>query len=200
MFWAPLIAYFAGPREEEVLQLKASDFETIDRVPCFRIQQGEDQHLKNGSARRIVPIHPALIDLGLLEFVERRRQEGQEWLFPALERSAARGRLSGIFTKIFSNYRVAEGLYDPLRPFHSLRTDFNVNMKRAAVPLNTRKQLMGHLVADVTDVDYDPEGNPIDELYRCVAKIAFDISGIRRPFATALKAAPSGPRLRLVGA
>src|SRR5690606_1211558 len=131
---------------------------------------------------------------------ERRRRQGQDWLFPDQKRSAARNRLSGVFTKTFSAYRMAEGLYDPLRPFHSLRTDFNVVMKRAGVPLTPRKEWMGQLVPDVTEVDYDADGDPIAYLNDCVAKIEFDHSGIRRPFAPAADAATSAPRLRLVSA
>ena len=198
LFWAPLIAYLAGLREEEVLQLKTDDFETIDGIPCFRIQQGEGQHLKNENARRLVPVHPALISLGLLEMVERRRREGQAWLFPGLERSAARGRLSGLFTKVFMTYRLKEDLYDPLRPFHSLRHDCNVKMKREDVPLNRRKKILGHAVNDVTDVDYDSEGDPLHVLHESISKIRFDASGIRRPFAGSLESAAVGPRLRLV--
>lgn len=130
--------------------------------------------------------------------MERRRREGQRWLFPALERSAARGRFSGLFTKIFTSYRVEVGLYDPVRPFHSLRTDFNVEMKREHVPLNRRKKLMGHAVQDVTDVDYDPEGDPLKDLYDGICKIRFDTSAIRRPFAGTPKPSAVSPRRRLV--
>ncbi len=90
LFWAPPIARLGGLREEEILQLTTEDFDTVDGVPVFRIQQGDRQVLKSEAARRIVPIHRALIALGLLELVALRRRQGQRWLFPQVERSASR--------------------------------------------------------------------------------------------------------------
>ena len=41
--------------------------------------------LKNPATRRVVPVHPALVELGLAEFIESRRREGgdQALLFPS---------------------------------------------------------------------------------------------------------------------
>ncbi len=159
VFWPTLIAAHAGLRMEEALQLKTADFDTIDGIPVFRIQSGEGQHLKSAAAARIIPIHQNLLDLGLLRFVDERWAQGQEWLFPEIERCAAKGRLSGTFTKVFTHYRISEGVYDPLRDFHSLRTNVNVMLKRRQCPI--RKRLIGHELNDVTEEHYDPDGSPV---------------------------------------
>ncbi|CUH39542.1 hypothetical protein JSE7799_02269 [Jannaschia seosinensis] len=117
------------------------------------------------AAARIIPIHKTLLDLGLLRLVAHRKAQGQEWLFPEIERCAAKGRLSGTFTKTFTYYRIAEGVYDPLRDFHALRTNFNVMLKRRHCPLEIRKRLIGHELKDVTEEHYDPEGSPIVECH-----------------------------------
>jgi integrase len=197
LFWAPLIARLGGLREEEVLQLKTPDFDTVDGTPVFRIQQGEGQVLKSEAARRIVPLHRALIALGLLELVEQRRREGQEWLFPKIERSASRDRLTGTFTKTFTRYRIEIGVYDPNRDFHSLRQDFNVSLDNADVPLFVRKRLLGHEINDVTEVNYNAAGKSVAQLADYVNRIVFDISGIRSPFASGMRTAER-PRLALV--
>jgi integrase len=197
LFWAPLIARLAGLREEEVLQLKERDIDTEDGVPVFRIQQGEGQVLKSEAARRIVPIHRALIALGLLELVEQRRREGQDWLFPQVERSASRDRLTGIFTKTFTRYRIEVGVYDPNRDFHSLRQDFNVTLTDAGVDLPVRKLLMGHEFNDVTEKNYNAGGRNIHQLAEYVNRMRFDITGIRAPFASD-EPFPARSALRLV--
>jgi integrase len=197
LFWAPLIARLAGLREEEVLQLKEKDIDTEDGVPVFRIRQGEGQVLKSEAARRIVPIHRALLVLGFLELVAQRRRERQEWLFPQVERSASRDRLTGIFTKTFTRYRIEIGVYDPNRDFHSLRQDFNVSLTDADVPLFVRKRLMGHEINDVTEVNYNAAGTNVHKLAEYVDRIRFDISGIRAPFTSSLTL-PFGPALKLV--
>jgi len=182
VFWPTLIAAHSGLREEEVLQLRTEDFDTIKRIPILRIQCGEGQHIKGGTRYRIVPVHKNLIELGLLTHVEDCRRKGQEWLFPGIDRCAAKGRLSGTFTKTFGHYRIKEGIYDPRRDFHSLRTHFNVELKRAKCPLEIRKRLLGHKLRDVTEEHYDPEGSPIEEYKQWVDGLEIDISKVRSPY------------------
>lgn len=182
VFWPTLIAAHTGMRQEEALQLKADDFDTMKGVPIFRIQCGDGQHIKSGTRHRIVPIHKNLIELGLLKHVEECRRNGQEWLFPDIDRCAAKGRLSGTFTKTFGHYRIQEGVYDPRRDFHSLRTHFNVELKRAGCPLEIRKRLLGHKLRDITEEHYDPEGSPIEEYKEWVDGLEVDISSIRSPY------------------
>ncbi|SDX94446.1 tyrosine-type recombinase/integrase [Allgaiera indica] len=181
VFWPTLIAVHSGMREEEALQLKTDDFDTMKGIPIFRVQCGEGQHIKSGTRHRIVPIHKNLIELGLLKHVENCRRKGQEWLFPDIERCAAKGRLSGTFTKTFGHYRIKEGVYDPRRDFHSLRTHFNVELKRAKCPLEIRKRLLGHKLRDITEEHYDPEGSPIEEFREWADGIEIDISRVRSP-------------------
>lgn len=182
VFWPVLIAAHAGLRMEEVLQLKTDDFDTIDGIRVFRIQSGEGQHLKSPAAERIIPIHRNLLELGLWKMVEECRAKGQEWVFPNIARCAAKGRLSGTFTKVFTHYRITEGVYDPRRDFHSLRTHFNVTLKRRKCPLDIRKRLIGHELRDVTEEHYDPEGSPIEEINDWVQSIEIDISQIVSPW------------------
>lgn len=182
VFWPTLIAAHSGTRQEEALQLKTDDFDTMNGIPIFRIQCGEGQHIKSGTRHRIIPIHKNLLELGLLRYVEECRRKGQEWLFPEIERCAAKGRLSGTFTKTFGHYRITEGVYDPRRDFHSLRTHFNVQLKRAKCPLEIRKRLLGHKLRDITEEHYDPEGSPIEEYKEWVDGLEIDISNIRSPY------------------
>jgi integrase len=184
VFWPTLIAAHAGLRMEETLQLKTCDIDTVDGIAVFRIQSGEGQHLKSKAAKRIIPIHRNLIDLGFLIMVQEQRDRGQEWLFPDIERCAAKGKLSGTFTKVFTHYRIAEGVYDPRRDFHSLRTNFNVILKRQECPLDIRKRLIGHEMNDVTEEHYDPEGAPIAEFNKWVQMIDIDVSHIQSKWRT----------------
>ncbi len=182
VFWPTLISAHSAMREEEALQLRTDDFDTMKGIPIFRIQCGEGQHIKSGTRYRIVPVHKNLIELGLLKHVEECRRKGQEWLFPEIERCAAKGRLSGTFTKTFGHYRIKQGVYDPRRDFHSLRTHFNVELKRAKCPLEIRKRLLGHKLRDITEEHYDPEGSPIEEYKEWVDGLEIDISHIRSPY------------------
>jgi integrase len=199
VFWPTLIAAHTGLRMEETLQLKTCDIDTIDGIPVFRIQSGDGQHLKSEAANRIIPIHRNLIDLGFLSMVHEQRERIQEWLFPDIERCAAKNRLSGTFTKVFRHYRIKEGVYDPRRDFHSLRTNFNVILKRQDCPLHIRKRLMGHELRDVTEEHYDPEGAPIAEFNEWVQKIEIDVSHVRSPWRPSTKVEGNVVSLRARG-
>lgn len=55
-------------------------------IQCIRIEDSREwQNLKNASSRRILPIHPALLDMGLLHHIESVRASGADRLFPELE-------------------------------------------------------------------------------------------------------------------
>lgn len=92
LFWAPLLGLFAGLRLEEALQLGTDDFDTVDGVHVIKVQiSGAAQSRKSKAAKRGIPIHDTLLDLGILSLVELRRKAGQGRLFTYLERGQAKG-------------------------------------------------------------------------------------------------------------
>ncbi|WP_084312585.1 site-specific integrase [Pseudomonas jinjuensis] len=84
-FWLPLVAYFTGARTNEIAQLDTADIREIDGYPCFDIcpddpKVFEAKRVKTEEARQ-VPIHPRLIELGFLDYVESQREARQKKLF-----------------------------------------------------------------------------------------------------------------------
>jgi integrase len=143
LFWAPLLALFAGLRMEEALQLRADDFCTELGVPyiCVRITD-ENQRLKFVAAQRRVPVHRALLDLGLLDLVELRRAIGQGRIFTHLERGKNKEKIGDIFSKRFTHYRKRNDLYEAAKDFHGLRTDFQTRLLRPRVRWDTSNGLL----------------------------------------------------------
>ena len=96
-FWVPLVSLCHGCRVGEVLQLLASDLDEVDGVPVvsFReeVEDGENvltsagivRRLKTEATSRVVPLHPVLIERGILKFVSQRRdaQGASALLFPS---------------------------------------------------------------------------------------------------------------------
>jgi integrase len=96
-YWTPLICMYHGNRVGEVIQLVASDFTLRNEVHCLNIQEevaggqpeliaaGVKRSLKNVSTARGVPVHPQLIALGLLDFIQSRREAAgvNALLFPS---------------------------------------------------------------------------------------------------------------------
>lgn len=84
-FWLPLIGYFTGARTNEIAQLDTADIREIDGHPCFDFcpddpKAFEAKRVKTLEARQ-VPIHPKLIEIGLLDYVKDQRQAKQKKLF-----------------------------------------------------------------------------------------------------------------------
>jgi len=182
MFWAPLIALHAGLRSEEALQLALRDIQVVDGVPCFVLSQGPGQTLKSPAARRTVPVHRNLIELGFMVLVERLRKNGELRLFPYLERSANKKTYTENFSKRFTAYRRKHGLYDPQRDFHSFRTTFNVKLIETECLDSQRRYIVGHTDTDVGIRHYAPTGFSKALLQKRVDAVEIDITAIRRPF------------------
>ncbi|KPN91821.1 site-specific integrase [Pseudomonas nunensis] len=148
-YWLPLLGRFTGARLEELCQLHVADFITLQGVDCIRIDDGhESQKLKNSSSRRTLPIHPALIQLGLLEYVQIQRTPNSDRLFPELE--PVRGKLGHAPSKWFSRYRTKMGITDPKKTFHSFRHTMIDDLREAGVQDSLIKRIAGHEDSAVT--------------------------------------------------
>ncbi|MGO4908631.1 DUF6538 domain-containing protein [Pseudorhodobacter sp. W20_MBD10_FR17] len=81
-YWLPFLAAYGGARREELGQLLISDVITSGNIPYLNITDDDPlQKVKNKHSVRGVPIPPALIEMGFMEFVERRRKAGGRFLF-----------------------------------------------------------------------------------------------------------------------
>ncbi len=85
--------------------MRVRDFGTDDGVPFVAVQNElGSQSLKTINSLRRIPLHQALIDLGLPQLVELRREQGMSRLFPEMNRSKSKGTLSAIMSKRFGYY------------------------------------------------------------------------------------------------
>ncbi len=62
--------------------LLTKDVREVDGMCCFVVEPRADRPLKTASSRRVVPVHDALIRLGLLEWRDQQANGGL--LFPCL--------------------------------------------------------------------------------------------------------------------
>jgi integrase len=88
-FWLPLMAVLNGARLGDYAGLSVADIQTNEdaNVPVMVLRENTRQGrtLKTKSTARTVPLHPELIRIGFLRFVESRRSDGAEaWLFPLM--------------------------------------------------------------------------------------------------------------------
>ena len=85
-FWIPQIAAFTGARLNELAQLRVIDIKQEDGIWIFDItDEGEDTSLKTKESKRRIPIHPQLLELGILEYRDAAAAKGWEWLFQSIK-------------------------------------------------------------------------------------------------------------------
>ena len=181
LFWAPLIARHEGMRMEEILQLGPDDFGVDKGIPYLRIRHTIINGVKTLSSARMLPIHPQLIELGLLKLVELRRKAGHIRLFPSLNRGKVKGTFSANFSKAFGYYRRTNGCYWAGLDFHALRTTFHHDLLGDDKSDAIRCRIMGHTRTDEGDESYG-QNLGIEKLAERMKSVVVDISMIRRPF------------------
>ncbi|MEQ8042386.1 site-specific integrase [Xanthomonas hortorum] len=154
--WASLIGLYTGARASEVGQLLTADVVEDGGIPCVQISdEGEHQKVKTDVSLRTVPIHPDLLALGFLGWVEQARAKGQERLFPAAKADAKNGQGNWI-SKAFSRHLTEVGKNWPTakRGFHSLRKTLIQELQGAGVVSELRAQLVGHELDDEHHITY----------------------------------------------
>lgn len=154
--WASLIGLYTGARASEVGQLLIGDVLEDGGVPCIQISdEGEHQRVKTDVSLRTVPVHPDLVALGLLKWIEGLRAEGHARLFPGAKAEAKNGQGNWV-SKAFSRYLAEVGKNWPnaRRGFHSLRKTLIQELQGAGVVSELRAQIVGHELDDEHHATY----------------------------------------------
>lgn len=127
--WVPWLLAFTGARLEEVCQSLVRDIRESKDVWYLDINSDhETKSLKNAGSVRKVPLHPALIEEGFLDYVRTLPADGP--LFPDLSPDRF-GRRGGNGTKIIGRWVRASGITNPRKaPNHAWRHRFKGRMPR----------------------------------------------------------------------
>ncbi|MDH1696812.1 site-specific integrase [Pseudomonas sp. BO3-4] len=169
-YWLPLLGRATGARLEELCQLRVDDFIEQQGIQCIRIDDnGAGQNLKNASSRRVIPLHPSLLDMGLLQHIESVKATGADRVFPELE--AVRGKLGHAPSKWFGRYKTKQGVTDGRKTFHSFRHTLIDDLRDAGVQDSLIKRIAGHEDAAVTFSVYGSR-NPIRAMLEALSHIS----------------------------
>ncbi len=157
--WAALIGLYTVARASEVGQLLTKDVFEEDGTTCIRISnEGEHQKVKTEVSFRTVPLHPDLLEMGFLAWVQSKRDAAHARLFPAAKADAKNGRGNWI-TKAFSRHlaEIGKEWAPAKRGFHSLRKTFIQELQGAGVVSELRAQIVGHELDDEHHATYSRE-------------------------------------------
>ncbi len=144
-FWAPLIALLSGARVSEIAQLRPADVRLSDGHWVFDINDDAGKRLKNSGTARQIPVHPRLVELGLLELAKRRLASGATTLLPDQPKpvggDAGKQASKWMSEKLLPrlNLKTREGL-----GFHGFRHTLKSMLRTAGAPDTVSNAICGH--------------------------------------------------------
>jgi integrase len=110
-YWVPLIMLYSGARPSEIGQLMLADVrEEEGRWIMHITTEGDgEKRTKTKGSMRVVPLHPMLIKLGLIDYHAAQIAAGETQLFPKAVRNE-RGQMMAEFSREFSRYLTRIGI------------------------------------------------------------------------------------------
>lgn len=147
-YWLPLLAVFTGARINELSQLHTSDIQFDEECKTWCIKIFPDrklgQRIKNEKGKRLIPIHPKLVDLGFIKFHEERvklakSQPIQLFTGLSLQRDGYGKNASRWFNDTFKGYlgyKTNDG-----KVFHSFRRNVITQLKQFLLSPTFGKQI-----------------------------------------------------------
>ncbi|WP_329959302.1 site-specific integrase [Sphingomonas sp. Leaf21] len=164
VYWMPLLALFMGARREEIGQLRVQDVRReayIDdddkrqEVWCIDITDTPDDdalpnQIKNEASNRLVPLHPKLIELGFIKYVNKLPDQTGR-VFPGLKAVGIGKKLTDKVGQWFSRYKRDCGIEDNAKVFHSFRHTWKTHAVDAGIPERVCRQFQGHEGKDAAD-------------------------------------------------
>ncbi len=184
-FWIPLIALYHGCRQNEICQLDVNDIIREKEIPCISINDnGNDKSIKNSTSKRIIPIHPKLIDMGFLYYVEYQRQNKQKKLFPELTKTKQNG-YARVIQGWFGRYLDRVGIRDKNKVFHSFRHTFETKAVEIKVPIEYQNAICGWADRGVGQRIYGKKKSinvTLEELRRINYPINRELSELKKSF------------------
>ena len=133
LYYVTMIAAYSGMRIKEITQLHKKDIVLRDGIYCFNINTNDGKTTKTKNSIRFVPIHSKLIDLGLLEYVNSKKNGN---IFKVSNKDFSEIFRSQIQRKFIDK--------DSKKTFYSFRHYFIDYLVQREVEANLIAQIVGH--------------------------------------------------------
>lgn len=156
-YWLIMIGRYTGARMNEICQLKPRD--VTSEIIYIR-----GDTLKTDNANRVIPLHPKLVELGILDWVKKCTgiRLFHEW-------KPVRGSHSHSASRWFSRNNPFKSALKNEKAevdFHSLRHTVATELKQAGVASQYAAQILGHSNGNIT---YDRYGKSVNFEVLCNA-------------------------------
>ena len=178
-FWLAPLMLFAGLRPNEACQALASDVRRTERgtwyIEVTDEAGGEEaprRTLKNQSSRRRVPIHPQLIRMGFLEFVETRTAVGTDARLFDTPLDKYENAASYPLRWFREHYLPKAVAMEERQAFYSFRHSFRDALRRASANADVLEALGWSQGARVVSDHYGTKLDP-DQLLGAISEVAY---------------------------
>jgi integrase len=181
--WITLVLLFQGLRPSEACQLYTDDIVEEDGFVCIHVNDRKPkQRLKNASSNRIVPIHPTLLKLGFVDFVDEVKSKRPKPLFNC-KPGGQDDDWSKNYCQQLGRLSTTINLLPKNRPSaYSFRHTFIDELKQQEVDEALVAQLVGHTHKNLTYGKYG-KNFPVKKLLQKLNNLHFSIA----PFLTTIK-------------
>ena len=179
-YWCPLIALFTGARAEEIASLDVAQIYPVKGIWIIDILKG-----KNNNAKRRVPLHQVLIDLGLVDYRMSLARAEYKKLFPHVQPGTNGYRKN--MTRMFGTYLdlPVVNIIDPLKVFHSFRHTVVTALTGKGVNEGLKRAMVGHDV-DTRQSSHDnyihPSALTVPNLHDAISRLDYegiDFAGLK---------------------
>lgn len=165
IYWGFLISFLTGMRTGEIGVLNIDQIKTDNTYYYFdlrpfdprkgRVALADATSLKSANATRVVPIHPLLINLGLIERAVELKSHGCSRLFPDCEPYVSKTGVtswSRPLTRSFQYIKRRLGWERADLTMYSTRHLMAAWIDKGAIAGRTRRRILGHAPMGVDDV------------------------------------------------
>jgi integrase len=172
-FWPPLICLFLGMRPNEVAQMHVSDVKQtpagtwfLDIVASTDEDEADLSHttktLKTSTSRRQIPLHPELVKIGFLQFVEIRKKahSPDPRLFPDLKPDKYGNHATYALKRFRETYLPQAIQLTPRQTFYSFRHNCRDALRRTDAPPDALQALGAGQQGKLTSDSYGDASNP----------------------------------------
>ena len=151
--------------------MDVDDIQQQDSIWVLNIQQNSaDKSVKTKAGKRLVPLHPKLLELGFLDYCEQVKKNRETKLFPTLKQGF-RTTYGDTLSKWFARYLLKLGIKKKGKNFHSLRHTVINRLLTNQVYEPFIKELVGHTHGSTT-LDIYGGKKPVNVLLsECVMKL-----------------------------
>jgi integrase len=182
-FWLPLLCLFLGMRPNEAAQLHLPDLKRTKNNTWYldieaTVDEDEESNgavktLKTATSRRKIPLHPELIKIGFVQFVEQRTKASSgPRLFPDLKPDTYGNHASYALKRFRETYLRGAIKMEPRQSFYSFRHSWRDALRRIDAPPATLAAVGGWSQGKLTSDAYGDASDP-DYQIKIIRKISF---------------------------